>query len=427
MPNNTNNSNPTPQSLRSFFIIWIGQAFSLLGSRLVQFALIWWLARSTNSATVLAFASLVALLPQVIIGPFAGTLVDRWNRRIVIMSADAAIALATVLLAVLFSLDIVQTRHIYALIFIRAVGEAFHWPAMQASTTMMVPKQHLSRVAGLNQTLLGISNIIMPLSGAVAIEALPMQGVLTIDVATALIAIIPLLFISIPQPVRKEAVDAIKSKFSMLTDMREGLYFIWSWKALLIFSVIGILSNMLGRPAAALMPLMVTQHFGGDVLELGWLQAAVGLGSILGGIILGIWGGFKRHVITVMLALALDGIAILIFGLTPASAFLLAAVSIFAVGFLESIVLGLNGAIFQAVVPPEMQGRVFSLLISVAQLATPLGLAIAGPVANVMGVQFWWVAAGITITMMGVGSFFIPAVMRIEDGPEPDNVLAKKM
>ena len=283
MPNNTTNMNPITQSIRSFFIIWIGQAFSLLGSRLVQFALIWWLARSTNSATVLAFASLVALLPQVIIGPFAGALVDRWNRRIVIIGADATIALATVLLAILFSLDIVQTWHIYALIFIRAVGEAFHWPAMQASTTMMVPKQHLSRVAGLNQTLLGLFNILMPLAGAVAIEVLPMQGILVIDVATALIAIIPLLFISIPQPVRKEAVSIIKSKFSMLTDMREGLHFIWGWKTLLIFSIIGILSNMLGRPAAALMPLMVTQHFGGGVLELGWLQAAVGLGSILGG------------------------------------------------------------------------------------------------------------------------------------------------
>jgi DHA3 family macrolide efflux protein-like MFS transporter len=141
----------------------------------------------------------------------------------------------------------------------------------------------------------------------------------------------------------------------------------------------------------------------------------VGIGSVLGGIALGVWGGFRRRIVTVILALALDGIAIAVVGWAPAHAFLLAMVATFIVGFLETMVMGLNGAIFQAIVPPEMQGRVFSLLVSVAQVMSPLGLAIAGPVADSLGVQFWWRLAGVVIAAVGVGVFFVPPIMQIED------------
>lgn len=142
-------------ALRPFFVVWSGQALSLFGSQLVQFALVWWLTRSTGSATVLAMASLMGLLPQVLLSPVAGALVDRWNRKAVMAAADAGIALATVALAALYALDAVQVWEVYALMLLRGVGGAFHWPAMQASTSLMVPEKHLGRVAGLNQALWG--------------------------------------------------------------------------------------------------------------------------------------------------------------------------------------------------------------------------------------------------------------------------------
>jgi DHA3 family macrolide efflux protein-like MFS transporter len=402
------------QSMQPFLIVWTGQAFSLLGSQLVQFALVWWLTATTGSATVLALASMMAVLPQVFIGPFAGVLVDRWRRRMVMMGADAAIALATVMLAALYALGIVQVWHIYSLMLLRAVGGAFHWPAMQASTTLMVPQQHLSHVAGLNQTLFGLAGIFVPPLGALAFEALPMQSILAIDVGTALLAIVPLLFIPIPQPTRRKA-GIVQAGPSVLDDMREGLRFVWGWKAALVFSCIGMLSSMLGGAAASLRPILVIDHFAGGALELAWLQSAVGVGSVLGGVALGVWGGFRRRMVTVMLALALDGIAITVIGLAPAGAFLLALAAIFAAGFLETMVMGLNGAIFQAIIPPEMQGRVFSLLISIGHAMSPLGLAIAGPTADALGVRFWLLLAGVAITAMSVGAFFVPAIMRIED------------
>ena len=138
---------------RTFFLIWTGQAFSLLGSSLVQFALVWWLTQKTGSATVLAAATFVALLPSVFLGPFVGALVDRWNRRIVMIAADGMVALATAALVILFWLDIAQVWHVYVVLFVRSLTGTFHFPAMQASTSLMVPDKHLSRISGLNQAL----------------------------------------------------------------------------------------------------------------------------------------------------------------------------------------------------------------------------------------------------------------------------------
>jgi len=412
---NISSEGPGPRSVRSFFVIWTGQAFSLLGSQLVQFAIVWWLTRTTGSATMLAWASLAALLPQILVGPFAGALVDRWSRRMVLIVADTAIALATLALAILFWLHLVEVWNVYVLLLVRATGAAFHWPAMQASTTLMVPERHLSRIAGLNQTLFGVAGILIPPLGALAVEALPMQGVLAIDVATAIPAVASLLFVAIPQPARASTPEMAARKPSVWADMREGLRFVLSWKALMMLSVIGIMVNMLGQAAGSLTPILVTQHFQGGALELGWWQAAVGIGSVLGGVILGVWGGFRRRVVTQMLALAVDGLAIIVIGLSPKDAFLPAVAVIFVTGLLEAVVLGLSGAIAQAIIPPEVQGRVFALLTSASQGLAPLGLLLAGPTADGLGVQFWYVLTGVIITVMGTGALFVPAIVRIEE------------
>ncbi len=194
-----------------FFTVWSGQAFSLFGSSLVQFALVWYLTKESGSATVLATATLVAMLPQIVLGPIAGALVDRLNRRLILIFADAGIMLATLGLVYLFATDRVEIWHIYAIMFARGLGGAFHWPAMQASTSLMVPEKHLARIAGMNQTLQGVINIVAPPTGAILIDAISNQNVLMIDVGTALIAILPLLFIPVPQPLaRRTGKSAIR-------------------------------------------------------------------------------------------------------------------------------------------------------------------------------------------------------------------------
>src|SRR5512136_2766357 len=148
---------------------------------LVQFALVWWLTAQTGSATVLAIGTLVALLPTVLIGPVAGAFVDRHSRRMIMIAADSFVALVTLWLVILLALGRMQVGHVYAAMFLRAVAGAFQWPAMQASTSLMVPKQHLARVGGMNQALYGLLGMVAPPTGALLVTALPLNGVLAAD------------------------------------------------------------------------------------------------------------------------------------------------------------------------------------------------------------------------------------------------------
>ena len=411
-----------------FFTIFGGQALSLFGSSLVQFALVWYLTQQTGSATILATATLVAMLPQIILGPFVGALVDRWNRRLVMMVADGLIALATLVLAGLFWFDLVQVWHIYAILLVRSTGGAFHWPAMQASTSLMVPKEQLSRVAGLQQTLFGLVSIVAPPTGAVLISLIPTQGVLMIDVVTALIAIMPLFLIAIPQPIR-EQTESGEHKTSYWQDVREGLAYVAAWPGLMAILLMAVFINFLLTPTGSLMPLLVTKHFGLGALEFGLTDSLFGVGMIVGGILLGVWGGFKKRIVTSLIGIVGLGFGVILTGLAPANMFWLALVGMAVAGFMNPITNGPLHAVIQATVKPEMQGRVMSLISSAATAMTPLSLAVAGPVSDLVGIRTWYIFGGIVCLLMGAGAFLVPAIMNVEQNhntPEatPSPILA---
>jgi DHA3 family macrolide efflux protein-like MFS transporter len=400
---------------RRYFTIWTGQAFSLLGSQLVQFAMTWWLARKTGSATVLALATLAALLPQILIGPFAGALCDRWDRRAVMIAADIWIALATLVLVVLFWSDRVTLPVIYVLLLVRATGTALQWPAMLASTTLMVPDEQLARIAGLDQMLSGLRNVVVPPLGALAMETMPMQSILLIDFATAIPALVSLLLVAIPRPVYKLPREGLHARPSILSDLRDGLTFIIRWRGLTYLTLIGLIVGVLGRAAASLTPLMISQHFGGGALQLGWWQSSYGIGCVVGGLVLGISAGFGRRMLTSMLALMLDGLVCILIGVVSREWFALTIAAMGMLGILEAMIFGLNGAIGQSIVPAEMQGRVFSLATSASLAAAPLGLVVAGPFADAFGVQVWWLISASIITVTGLIALHTPSLVRIEE------------
>ncbi len=395
-----------------FFTIWTGQAFSLFGSNLVSFALVWWLTQKTGSAAVLATSTLVAMLPQVFFSPIAGTLVDRWNRKAVMIVADGSIALATLGLVYLFAAGSVQVWHVYVILLIRSFGGAFHWPAMQASVSLMVPKEQLSRIAGLNQMLQGAMNIVAPPLGALLLDAIPMQSVLAIDILTAALAICALMLITVPQPERQHVEGAARS--SMMTDFREGLRYVRGWPALLIVLVMAALINFLVTPAFSLLPLLVKKHFEGGALQFGWMNSAWGIGVVLGGATLGVWGGFKKKLYTSMTGLIGMGIGTALIGLAPGNLFPLALVSMFAAGVMNPITNGPLFAILQSNVRPDMQARVITLTGSGATAMSLFGLVIAAPVADLLGLQFWYVIGGVVCSLMGVIGFMLPALKDFE-------------
>jgi DHA3 family macrolide efflux protein-like MFS transporter len=360
-------------------------------------------------------ATLAAILPGVVLGPFAGALVDRWNRRIVMMMADGFVALATLGLAALYAAGAMQLWHVYVIMFLRAIGGSFHWPAMQASTSLMVPEQHLSRVAGLNQTMQGALNIIAPPLGAVLLGVLPLHEIMLVDVVTAMLAIAPLLFVRIPQPKRGEAAPTSGGLASVWSDVREGFRYIWSWPGMMLLGAIAAVLNFLYNPAFSLTPILVTQHFHGQALQLAWMESAWSVGMVMGGLTLGVWGGFRRRMLTSLMGLILQGIGTLLIGLTPSWAFGLALGSMFTTGFMNVLVNGPIFAMLQAKVAPDMQGRVFTLVGSVAGAMAPLGMIIAGPAADALGVQFWFVLAGAVCVVMATVAFFVPALMHLDD------------
>jgi DHA3 family macrolide efflux protein-like MFS transporter len=403
---------------RTFFIIWSGQAFSLLGSGLVQFALVWWLTQTTHSAAVLASATMAAILPQIFLGPFAGALVDRWNRRLVMILADGSIAVATIFLALLFWIGVIQPWHVFVILFLRSLGGVFHFNAMTASTSLMVPDDQLTRISGMNQTLGGILNIAAPPLGALLLGLAPIYYVLAVDVVTAAMAITPLLFVRIPQPVRSDAHEVVTPRL-LLADVREGLRYVMAWPALMIILAMAMLINFLYNPAAMLMPLLVTNHFNGGVWQLGLIESAWGVGVVGGGVLLSIWGGFKSKLFTSMAGLIGMGAGGLLVGLAPSNVFLLAVVGYSLGGAMNPIVNGPLFAVLQSRVPPDKQARVFSLVNSGALAMMPLGTLAAAPVANWLGVPAWFIAAGVVTVGMGVAGFFIPALTHFERDTKP--------
>ena len=403
----------------AFFTIWIGQAFSLVGSSVLGFALAWWLTELTGSATVLATATLVAVLPQVFLGPLVGAYVDRWNRRVVMIVADTVVALFALWLAYLFWADRIQIWHVYVASLLRAVGGCFHWPAMQASTALMVPDEHLTRVAGLNQTIQGALNVIGPPLGALLVGLLPFEGIMLMDVGTAVLAVLPLFFVHIPEPQRAsastegEGATAAQSS-SIWAEVHEGLRYVLGWPGLTAVVIMAMILNFVMNPAFALMPLLVTDHFGGDAPQLGWLQAAWGVGLVLGGLILSAWGGFRRRIYTSLTALVIEGIGTALVGLAPANALWLAVGGMFIGGMMNALVNGPFFALLQSAVEPEKHGRVFMLVASLSSAAFPLSLVIAGPVADAVGVRPWYMVGGIVCAAVGLGACFVPAIVNIE-------------
>jgi DHA3 family macrolide efflux protein-like MFS transporter len=392
-------------------VIWVSQAFSLFGSAVVEFALAWYLTLKTGSATILATSMMVAILPPVILGPFIGTYVDRWDRKRTMILADISISAVTVVLAVLFWLDSVQIWQVFVAMGARSIGQTFHFPASQAAVTMIVPEKDLTRAAGLNQTMQGVITIAGPPAGAFLFGILPIQGVLAVDILTAIIAVVCLLPIKVPNPLRQ----TIQAGASVFKEMADSFRYLWNWKGLIILIAISAVISFFIMPAFTLLPIMVNQSLGGDVLKLGWLQAAFGVGIIGGGLILGVWKGFKKRVVTALCGVTISGLATFALGFTSLGLYLPGLASSFFIGFGLSFANGPLIAALQSMVIKDMQGRIFSLINSIGSAIVPVGLAVLGPVTDVIGVGPLYYICGIAIVLAGLVCFFIPAVMKLEE------------
>jgi MFS transporter, DHA3 family, macrolide efflux protein len=364
----------------------------------------------------------MGLLPQVLLSPFIGTWVDRGNRRLILIAADATVAIATLVLAILFALGLIQVWYIYIALFVRAVAGGFHQSAFGASIVLLVPKENLTRVQGFNQALYGGLHIISAPLGAYLLSVIPMQGILGIDVGTALFAISILLFVQIPQPERSAQTPG-----TFWQDFQAGFRYIITWRGLVILLCLVMVINFFFSATEALTPLLITKHFHGSAGQLGWWLSSFAVGTVLGGLLLGAWGGFKRKVVTAQSGLILTGLSTIVVGIVPSDLFWLGLAANTAVGLLLPIINGSFGATLQATIAPEMQGRVFAFILSAAMLVSPLALIIAGPFVDAFGIQTWFLIAGLSCTLMGILGFLSCDVMTMENSSkeQAQNVLTE--
>lgn len=339
---------------KKYFTMLAGQSISLITSGILQMSIIFYLTAKTNSAMVLSLATLIGFLPQAIIGPFAGTFVDRHSRKGVMIGADLMIAATGGLLAIASIFMELPTWLIMLVLFIRSIGTAFHSPASSAVTPLMVPQDQLTKCAGYNQTILAAVSIISPAAAAFLYSIWQLSHIIMLDMVGAILACGIVAVISIPNP----PIYTDKAKNSFARDMKDGYKELKKNEGLFTLLWIGTAYMFFYMPISALYPLMSMGYFHGTPTHASIAEIAFAGGMLAGGILLSVWGGFKNRIFSIGFSVIMMGVSITISGLLPPNAFIIFAICCTFMG-LSSPFYGVQNALFQEQLPPEYLGRVF--------------------------------------------------------------------
>ena len=400
---------------RTFFTIQSGQAISLITSSALQMALIFYLTEKTNSSMTLALATLVGFLPQGVLGLFIGGWIDRHSRKRIMIGADLFIAAVSALLAVISAFLDPPVWVVLAILFLRSIGSAFHTPSINAVTPLIVPTDKLAKCTGYIQSLQSVSSIVSPALGALLYAQCTLTEIIALDVVGAVIASIAVMLVKIPNI----DVANIPQSEGVLAGAKEAYRILAQQKGLLTLLWMGALYMFAYMPINALFPLISMNHFGGTTWHVAMSESVFAAGMLLCGIVLGVWGGFQRKTTTVLLSIAVMGIALLIAGILPASGFIAFVVCCAIMGF-SAPFYGVQTAIYQEMVSPEYLGRVFSLSLSTMSLAMPLGLIAAGCFADMTGVETWFAISGIFIAGIAVVGAVLPSIKELYGGTKKD-------
>ena len=394
---------------KKYFTMLAGQSVSLITSGILQMSIIFYLTAKTNSAMVLSIATLMGFLPQAVIGPFAGTFVDRHSRKGVMIGADLMIAATGGFLAVVSVFMELPIWLIMLVLFVRSIGNAFHSPASSAVTPLMVPQDQLTKCAGYNQTMQAAVSLISPAAAAFLYSVWSLSTIILLDIIGAVLACGVVAVLSIPNP----PICPGESQNSFFRDMKEGYFELKKNKGLFALLWIGTAYMFFFMPISALYPLMSMGYFRGTPTHASIAEIAFAGGMLAGGILLSVWGGFKNRIFSIGLSVLVMGVSIAISGLLPTNAFFIFVICCTVMG-LTSPFYGVQNALFQEQLPPEYLGRVFSLLGSVMSFAMPLGLLCSGIFAELIGVEKWFLLCRIGIIAVAVLVFVLPVLRNVD-------------
>ncbi len=388
--------NTPSQGLKAFSTIWIGQLVSLLGSGLTSFALGIWVLERTQSVTQYTLIIVCASLPGVLLAPFAGALVDRWDRKWVMFATDLGPGLITLIYAYLLWHGNLQVWHIYIGAAFGAAFGAFQWPAYISSITMLVERRQFGRVNGMMEFGAAGTTIAAPALAGLLLSAVDIWGVLLVDFATFLFAAATLLLVHIPRP--EVSPEGRKAKGSIWREAGYGWTFIRERPGLLrLLLYFAVLNFALCVCGVALVPMVL--GFTGSKVAVGTIMSLVGIGMLIGGAIMTVTGGPKPRVYGVLGVGVVISACFVLVGLRPSLLMVGAGVLIWYIGM--PIMNGSSTAIWQSKTPGDVQGRVFAMRRMIAQFTTPLGDFSAGPLADKLFIPLLMPGGALAGTVIG--------------------------
>jgi len=432
-----------PRGLRTFAVIWFGQLVSLAGSGLTGFALGVWVYQRTGSVTQFALISLFTTLPAIAFAPFAGALVDRWDRRWAMIFSDSGAALCTLSMALLLRMGRLQVWHIYIAMGLSAAFSAVQWPAYSAATALLVPKEHLGRAGGMVQLAEAVAQIVAPALAGALVGSIGVRGVIFIDFATFLFAVFTLLLSRVPRPTI--GPEARQRRGPILREAAYGWTYILARPGLVGLLAFFAVTNFSAGIVGVLFTPLVLGFAGAAVL--GTLMSVGGIGFLAGSLAMSTWGGPKTRVYGILGCSLLQCMALFAAGLPLRVAILGVAVFVY---FLSTpIINACSQAIWQTKTAPDVQGRVFAVRRMIAWSSLPLSYLVAGPLADKVfepwmrvggrlagsvgrvigtgpgrGIALLYIVLGVVALLASVAGFTNPR-LRLVELELPDAVTAK--
>jgi DHA3 family macrolide efflux protein-like MFS transporter len=431
-----------------FTVVWIGQIVSVLASNMTHFALTIWAFEKTGSATALGAMTTSFVLPLLLISPIAGVMVDRYNRKLMMMVSDLCAVMATVGILILHATGNLQIWHLYVAAVVNSLGGTFQWPAYSAAIATMVPKEKYSRANGMMSLIESGPSIFSPMLAGALLPVLGLMGILILDVATFFVAIAALLIVHVPQPA--STVEGKESRSNLLKEALYGFKYIFARQGLLGLLVFFLIMNFVIGIALQVTAPFILLRTDNDSAALGAIQSAWAIGAVVGGLVISVWGGFKRRVINILLGESLMGVfGMIMFGLGRDIWFWMLMIGLGA--FFFPFVNGSSQAIWQAKVAPDVQGRVFSARRMIAWLSDPITPIVAGVLADYVtepamqsqtglaeafgclvgngpgsGIALQFILAGLVYTIIPLIVYlFIPTVRDLEDRLPDHDQMAK--
>jgi DHA3 family macrolide efflux protein-like MFS transporter len=388
----------TMENWKRNIILFLGsQTISLFGSSLVQYAIMWHITLKTQSGVMMTIYILCGFLPTFLLSPFAGVWADRYNRKILIVLSDSLIALATLILAILFFLGYDHFWLLFVISAVRALGAGVQTPAVGAILPQLVPEDKLTKVSGTNGSIQALIMLLAPITSGALLGFVSIEMILLIDVITATIAVFILFkFLSIPVHAKATKDQSI----SYFDDLQKGFHYIKDHLFLKRFFLFFSLYFVLVAPAAFLTPLQVTRSFGEDVWRLTAIEITFSIGMMLGGLLIASWEGFKNKVHTMVLSTMVFGISTFALGVIPI--FWIYLVFMGLIGVAMPFFSTPSNVLIQEKVEEDFLGRVFGVIGMISSSMMPLGMLIFGPIADVISIEILLIGTGLLLVVQGI-------------------------